>query len=170
MKLNRQAELETELVKIRPLHKNDLEALYAAANDPLIWEQHPVHRYKREVFKAFFKESLATGGALVIIDKETGSIIGSSRYNVIPGKEDSIEIGWSFLQRKYWGGKYNRSFKTLMMDHAFESLSAVAYYVDLENTRSKQAMYKLGGILLEGEAYLEYKKPDREHNVFLIRK
>lgn len=170
MKLNRQATLENDKLRIRALQENDLEALYAAANDPLIWEQHPANRHERATFEKFFKESLETGGALVIIDKQTNAIIGSSRFNLIPGKDNAIEIGWSFLMRKYWGGAYNKSFKTLMMDHAFTYLDEVLYYVDLENIRSQKAMVKLGGILLGEELYAEYKKPDKEHYIYVIRK
>ena len=37
-------------------------------------------RYKEDVFKGFFRDALASGGAFVVIDRRTGRIIGSSRY------------------------------------------------------------------------------------------
>jgi hypothetical protein len=40
--------LESDIVKLVPLHKDDFEKLFAIASDPLIWEQHPSKdRYKR---------------------------------------------------------------------------------------------------------------------------
>jgi len=168
--MDRQATLENETFLIRALEDTDLENLYAAANDPLLWEQHPASRYKRDVFEKFFQESLDTGGALVIIDKSLGVIVGSSRFNLIPGREKEIEIGWSFLMRKYWGGKYNASFKNLMMQHAFKTMDAVLYYVDFENIRSKMAMQKLGARLLEGDEYLKFKKQEKDHYIFIIEK
>lgn len=170
MKFNRQATLENELVRMRALTEGDRENLFLAANDPLIWEQHPAKRFKKEVFDVFFNESIATGGALAIEDKNSGKIIGSSRFNIIPGKVDSIEIGWSFLQRKYWGGKYNASFKELMMDHAFASVENVLYYVALENYRSQNAVLKIGGTLLTGDQYESYKKPNKDHKIYIITK
>ena len=63
----------------RPVRAADFEALYAAASDPLIWEQHPVKdRHRREVFAEFFADALASGGALTVLD-EAGEVIGSSR-------------------------------------------------------------------------------------------
>ncbi len=166
--MERQPHLSNNLVKIRPLAAGDFEDLYAAANDPLIWEQHPVKRYKREVFEGFFKSSLETGGALVILDAKTNEIIGSSRFNLIPNVDKAIEIGWSFLMRKYWGGVYNKSFKHLMMEHAFQYWTHVLYYVDRDNLRSKVAMMKLGAKLLEGVEYQKFKKPNKDHFIFLL--
>jgi len=49
-------------ISLRPLRAEDFEALYAAASDPLIWEQHPEPlRYQRPVFEGFFASALASG-------------------------------------------------------------------------------------------------------------
>ena len=76
-----QPTLENDLVLLRPLVKEDLELLYRVAKDPLIWEQHPSRdRYKREIYEVYFQESLESRGALLLIDKRTNEVIGSSRY------------------------------------------------------------------------------------------
>ncbi len=76
-----QPHLVGNLLEVRPLRPEDWESLFAVASDPLIWEQHPAHdRYKKEVFKEFFREALESGGAFVVIDRETQEVIGSSRY------------------------------------------------------------------------------------------
>lgn len=36
-----QPTLHGDLVSLRPLRPDDLDALYAVASDPLVWEQHP---------------------------------------------------------------------------------------------------------------------------------
>ena len=58
------------LVTMRPLRPDDFEELYAAASDPLIWEQHPdPERYQREAFESrVFRGGLESGGAFSIID------------------------------------------------------------------------------------------------------
>jgi len=54
--------LSNEKVSLRPLAAIDFDSLYAVANDPLIWEQHPnPDRYKREVFQNYFKGALESG-------------------------------------------------------------------------------------------------------------
>ena len=59
MPFDLQPTLQGTLLGLRPLRPGDFRDLYAVASDPLIWEQHPVRdRYKEDVFKAFFRESL----------------------------------------------------------------------------------------------------------------
>jgi RimJ/RimL family protein N-acetyltransferase len=78
--------------------------LFAVAADPLIWEQHPARdRYQPEVFRAFFDEAVASGGALIATDSRDGQVIGCSRYHGHSAEQSEIEIGWTFLARAYWG-------------------------------------------------------------------
>src|SRR5882724_6905973 len=94
----KQPHLIGHLVELRPLCANDWDGLLAAASDPMIWEQHPIpERYKPEVFSEFFKEALRSGGAVVVIDRDTQRIIGSSRYHGFDDDKRELEIGWSFL-------------------------------------------------------------------------
>ena len=145
-----QPQLVGDLLELRPLRPEDWESLFAVASDPLIWEQHPANdRYQEEVFREFFREALESGGAFVVIDRKTREIIGSSRYfGFDPGKKE-IEIGWTFLARTYWGGKYNGELKRLMLDHAFEFVESVVFLVGPTNVRSQKALEKIGAIMIE---------------------
>ena len=147
MSFDLQPTLQGELVRQRPLREEDFSSLYAVASDPLIWEQHPSHdRYKEEVFKQFFRESLESGGALIAIDSRDGQIIGASRFYGFDKQKSEIEIGWSFLARSYWGGTYNREMKRLMLEHAFRFVSSVVFLIGPNNFRSRKAIEKLGGV------------------------
>jgi RimJ/RimL family protein N-acetyltransferase len=145
-----QPHLIGDLLELRPLRPEDWESLFAVASDPLIWQQHPAHdRYREEVFKEFFREALESGGAFVVIDRKTGRIIGSSRYFGFDPWKREIEIGWTFLGRTYWGGKYNRELKRLMLDHAFKFVESVVFLVGPTNLRSQKAMEKIGGVMIK---------------------
>ncbi len=145
MHLDLQPFLKNDVVALRPLDQLDFDALYGIVSDPLIWAQHQnKDRYTLKNFTAFFNESIASNGALVILDAKTEKIIGSSRFNIINESMSAIEIGWSFLGRAYWGGHYNRVFKTLMVNHALQHKKHVIFYVNLKNYRSQRAMEKLG--------------------------
>ena len=147
MAFDLQPHLQGELVELRPLRPEDFSALYAVASDPLIWEQHPARdRYKPEVFNAFFRESLASGGALAALECKTGKIIGSSRFYAYDPQVSEVEIGWTFLARAYWGGRYNREMKQLMLRHAFQFVDRVVFLIGPQNIRSQKAIEKLGGI------------------------
>ncbi len=142
-----QPNLKGELIELRPLRPEDWNDLFAVASDPLIWEQHPESdRYKEEIFKVFFREALECGGAFVIVDTTSQQIIGSTRFYGYDPEKSEIEIGWTFLARKYWGGRYNRELKQLMLDHAFKFVESVVLLVGENNIRSQKATEKIGGI------------------------
>lgn len=147
MTFDLQPVLRGELLQLRPLRPEDFHDLYAVAADPLIWEQHPSNdRYQEAVFKDFFAESLASGGALLTIDNKDGKVIGSSRFNGYNGDKSEIEIGWTFLARSHWGGSYNREMKRLMLQHAFKFVGNVIFVIGPENFRSQRAVEKIGGV------------------------
>ena len=142
-----QPTLKGELLNLRPLREEDWDDLFAAAADPLIWEQHPEpDRYTEKVFRGFFRDAMASGGALIVTDAQDGRVIGSSRYNAYDPVNSEIEIGWTFLARRYWGGEYNREMKQLMLQHAFQFVRRVLFLVGVQNFRSQKAMEKIGGV------------------------
>jgi RimJ/RimL family protein N-acetyltransferase len=142
-----QPSLEGELLEIRPLRAEDFDALYAVASDPLIWEQHPnSDRCQLDVFRKFFDEAMESGGALLVIDRKDGRVIGSSRFHCYDLERSEIEIGWSFLARSHWGGVYNGELKRLMLAHAFKFVDNVIFLVDSNNRRSQRAVEKIGGV------------------------
>lgn len=136
--------LANEFVRLSLLSSGDFESLYTVASDPLIWEQHPQQdRYKREVFQSFFDGALASG-AFLIVDAQTNELMGSTRYYDIDLAQSSAAIGYTFMARKYWGGMYNRSAKTLLLNHAFQWVDTVYFHIGSTNRRSQQAVLKLG--------------------------
>jgi RimJ/RimL family protein N-acetyltransferase len=139
--------LKGELLTLRPLAAADHDDLYAVASDPLIWAQHPDQtRFKPDGFRAFFDQSLASGGALVAIDTKTQRIIGSSRYHAFNRETREVEVGWTFLARAYWGGRYNGEMKRLMLEHAFQFVDSVVLLIGPENWRSQRAAEKIGAV------------------------
>jgi N-acetyltransferase len=142
-----QPHLKRELIELRPLAPDDWDELFAVASDSLIWEQHPESdRYKEDVFRVFFKEALESGGAFVVIDRKSRQIIGSTRFHGYDPEKSEIEIGWTFLARKYWGGQYNAEMKRLLLNHAFKFVESVVFFVGEDNVRSQKAMEKIGAI------------------------
>ena len=147
MSLDLQPYLNARLVSVSPMRNEDFDALFAVASDRRIWEQHhDKNRYTSEGFAKFFKESMASGGAMSIFDNKERCIIGASRYKIIDLEEGIVEIGWTFLSRKYWGGKFNKEIKKLMINHALKYFKQVVFYVNEKNYRSQKALEKLGAV------------------------
>jgi RimJ/RimL family protein N-acetyltransferase len=169
--MDRQPVLEGERLLLRPLTEADWEALYGVASDRELWAVHPSHnRWQEPVFREFFEDALAKGGALAILDKATGDVIGSSRFQFCDRQEEdgALEIGWSFIARSYWGKGYNAEFKRLMLEHAFRHVDRVVFRVGADNVISRKAMANIGG-RLTGATYFEDRagRPV-EHVVFEI--
>lgn len=140
-----QPTLVGDLLALRPLERGDDRALYRVASDPRIWEQHPAsNRHEGPHFRAFFEDSLASGGALIATEATGGAVIGSSRFHGYDEAASEVEIGWTFLARAYWGGAYNGEMKRLMLRHAFRYVDAVLLLVGPDNVRSQRAVERIG--------------------------
>lgn len=157
-------------VIIRPVRSDDWQELFAAASDPEIWKLHPAtNRYTEPVFRAYFDGAIASHMAFVFVEPATGRLIGSSRYHGYDAKLSEIEIGWTFIVRDHWGGQTNREVKRLMLDHAFQFVDTVVFWVGEHNWRSQRAVEKIGGVRRDG-AFVRGATGPVPHVVFDIGK
>ena len=169
MEFDLQPTLQGKLIELHPLRREDFAALFAAASDPLIWEQHPERdRYTREVFQRYFDGAIESRGAFAVIERKTGRIIGSSRYHDL--KPGQVEIGFTFLERGYWGGAYNGEMKRLMLEHAFRFVEWVVFVIGETNLRSQKAVEKIGGKFLKAIECPARDGTTSIHFVFGIRR
>ncbi len=142
-----QPTLSGDLIILRPLRPDDFDQLFSVARDPLIWEQHPCSdRFQEPVFREFFRDALESGGALLAQDRADGMTIGSSRFYGYDSGRSEVEIGWTFLARSHWGGRYNGEMKRLMLDHAFRFVDHVVFLVGPQNYRSQKAVENIGAV------------------------
>jgi N-acetyltransferase len=148
MSFELQPHLHGKTLSLRPLVSADLEPLWTASSDPLIWALHPDKtRAERGGFEKFFGAALESGGALIVVANDTGNVIGSSRYYDWHPDQREVAIGYTFLIRQYWGGAANREMKQLMIDHALHWADCIWFHVAWSNLRSRAAMEKLGAKL-----------------------
>lgn len=144
MKLDIQPILENEKVILYPLQEDDFETLYTTASDPKIWKQHPnKDRWRKEVFRTFFKGAMQSKGAFRIVDKATGNTIGSTRFYDLSKKRNSIYIGYTFYAVEYWGKGVNKSVKILMLDYIFQFVTKVYFHIGADNIRSQIAIGRI---------------------------
>lgn len=163
MDLDLQPTLSGEHLLLRPLRPDDLEALWEVARDPLIWDQHPDQtRHTRAGFERFFAEALA-GGALAVVERASGRIIGSTRFYEWDPATREVAIGYTFLAREFWGGNANLEMKRMLIEHAAPRVHAIWFHVGKDNLRSRRAMEKIGG-----EAALETQRPQNGEMIDFI--
>ncbi|WBO22193.1 GNAT family N-acetyltransferase [Sphingomonas abietis] len=60
-----------------------------------------------------------------------------------------VEIGWTFLATRCWGGAINGAMKRLMIEHAFGYVGTVLFFIGEDNLRSRRAVEKIGARLTE---------------------
>ena len=149
MAFDLQPDLKGELIELRPLKPNDWNELFAVASDSLIWEQHPEpDRYQGRCLQNFLQRSTGIRRPVRHHRSEDST---NHRVDTVYGynpEKSEIEIGWTFLARKYWGGRHNAEMKQLLLDHAFKFVESVVFFVGEDNVRSQKAMEKVGAIKL----------------------
>lgn len=171
MKFSIQPVLENEKVILSPLQDKDFEALYSAASNPKIWEQHPnKDRWKKDVFRVFFEGAMQSRGAFTIEDKTTGGVIGSTRMYDFNEQENSIFIGYTFYTTSYWGKGINRAVKTMMLDYLFQFVSMVYFHIGAENIRSQIAISRIGAEKIAEQEVTYFGEEPRLNFVYGINK
>lgn len=166
-----QPRLANEVVRLDPVVDSDWEELYAVASDPEIWAVHPARdRWQEAPFRAFFEGALASGEALTIRDAQSGAVIGSSRYNFDHCGPGEVEIGWTFLARRCWGGRFNGEVKRLMVEHALQHFERVLFLVGSDNLRSRRALEKIGATLSNRMESASIGDRVIEHVVYILEK
>ncbi|GAB2811709.1 GNAT family N-acetyltransferase [Ferruginibacter profundus] len=167
--INFQPLLKNDLVIAMPLQAEDFEALYNAASDPLIWEQHPnKNRYQRTEFENYFKGAIESGGAFVVKDAVTNAIIGSSRYSDYDAATDTVAIGYTFFIRSHWGTGHNYALKKLMLQYIFQFVEVVHFYIGAVNKRSQISLERFGAVKTGEKEMAYYGEPAKLDYIYTI--
>ncbi|WP_437917675.1 GNAT family N-acetyltransferase [Sphingobacterium sp. LRF_L2] len=139
--------LANNIVHLQPLQRSDFDRLYAVASEKEIWAQHPdFNRYLPAGFQIYFDKLMETDMPYLIFSKEDGKIMGATSYYQYDAEKRAVSIGFTFLATAYWGGKFNRIIKSLLLDHAFQFVDKVVFHVREGNLRSQHALIKLGAL------------------------
>lgn len=166
---NFQPNLTGALIEMRPAIEDDFEPLFAIASDPDIWAQHTARdRWQRDVFRSNFDGALADQGGMVARERATGQVVGFSRFSQKFVGPDDMEIGWTFLARRLWGGRYNRDMKRIMLAHVLADFPRALFRVAEDNPRSRRAMEKIGGALINRRDTIEYAGVSHPYIVYEI--
>ncbi len=170
-KINFQPILQNKLVLASPLLPSHFDALFAAAADPQIWEQHPnKNRWQRKEFENYFTGAIKSGGAFLVRDAETLEVIGSSRYSDYDANENTVSIGYTFFKRSHWGKGHNYALKQLMLEHIFQYVDAVKFFIGAVNKRSQISLERFGAIKIGEEETAYYGEPAKLDFVYAITK
>ena len=142
--------LEGQAVRLEPLRMEHAPALAALCEDEIFTWFSRVLRTQADV-EAFITSALkaaeqGTERPFVILERETGAPVGSTRFLDIQREHRTLEIGYTWLARRVWRSRVNTECKYLLLRHAFETLGVmrVQLKTDQRNARSRAAIERMG--------------------------
>ena len=146
-----QTTLQGQGIILRPLQYADADALLRAAADGELWNLTVTVVPSATTVDAYLKKALdgreaGTVMPFVIVLKETGELIGSTRFWKIDPLNRKLEIGSSWISARFQKTFVNTEAKYLMLRHAFEVLDCVRvqFTTDENNQKSRNAILRLG--------------------------
>lgn len=139
--------LEGEHVRLEPATEAHRKEMGEALNCDLESWQIQVTSGMGAHFPAFWDAMQNMPGriALVVRDKASGRLAGTSSFLFVDPHHRTVEIGATWFRPEYRGGVLNPEAKLLMLSEAFEAGALrVQLATDSRNLRSQAACRKLG--------------------------
>ena len=120
-----------EHVRLEPLSLDHVEAFAAVGLDPDLWRWVPDPVRTSGDLAAYVRAALdgqARGDTLpfAVIERATGTVIGSTRFGNAALAHRRVEIGWTWVAPPWQRTAANTEAKWLMLDHAFGPLGVSA--------------------------------------------
>ncbi len=158
--------LGSQFVELRPLGSVGAEQLLAAAADGELWNLKVTNvpgpdTVEAYLAKAFEGERAGTVMPFAIVHRETGRVVGSTRFWKIDRANRKLEIGHTWLGASMQRSGANTECKYLLLVHAFEVLGCVRvqFTTDVLNEKSRAAILRIGATQ-EGTVRHERIMPD----------
>jgi len=145
--------MENSLAICRPVSMDDFEGYAGIALDESIWRYTTTRIQAEKDIVNYLEEKthlLRIGNryAFTIISKADNHVAGSTSFGNISLNDRRVEIGWTWLARKYQRTGLNRAVKFLMLKCAFEyfDFERVEFKTDVMNQQSRKALIKIGAV------------------------
>lgn len=143
--------LEGRHVRLEPLSLDHHDALSRVGLDDDLWRLSPTVVESAEDMRRYLEAALQAQGEgtalpFVILERGSGTVVGSTRYGNIDRANRRVEIGWTWIARPWQRTAVNTDCKYLLLRHAFETLGCirVEFKTDILNERSRQAILRIG--------------------------
>ncbi len=143
--------LGDDKVFLRPVEGVDTGGFREIFSDEDVWEYTVTKSVTDEEIEKFVKDALhnkqnSIRYTFTVVDKISGEIAASSSYGNLSEYDKCVEIGWSYVGKKFWGTHINPHMKYHMLRYAFEEMgmNRVEFKTDDANPRSGRALLKIG--------------------------
>ncbi len=148
--LDEEVILENKVLKLVPFTRFDALRLQSIIFDDSVWKYMGMFMKNQIDFESYIESTLDFHGkdqyTFLIFDKQANEFAGSTRFGNINLKSEKLEIGWTWLGKKFHGKGINHIAKFELLKYCFENvgLRRVQFSADLENLASQKAILKLG--------------------------
>jgi RimJ/RimL family protein N-acetyltransferase len=149
-------------VVLEPAADRHLPDLVEAARDAAVWTWLPWEQPRTEgELAGILDAERRIALPFAQVEAATGRAVGITTYRDIDERHRTLEVGGTWLGRRWWRTAINTEAKLLILGHAFEVLQAnrVAIKTDIRNERSQAAIERLGA-KREGVLRHQYIRPD----------
>ena len=150
---------ETAHLRVRPFTMEDAPLLYENHREEEVRQWIPNECYadleEAESAVRFYRDCVSRGKlpyVLAVVLKDTGELVGDTGVNLVEGKTDGVEIGYTIC-RKYSGKGYATELVRGMTEFAVSAFGVRALYgrVLRGNTASTRILEKNGYALIGEE-------------------
>ena len=145
-------ELEGRFVRLEPLSlEKHFEGLCSIGLDADLWRWTIAQVSTRDDMRKYLETALdeqfrEISLPFATVEKQTGRVVGSTRFGNIDAPNLKVEIGWTWIGKDWQRTFINTEAKLLMLTHAFEiwNCRRVELKTNALNSRSRAAIQRLG--------------------------
>ena len=146
--------LTGRVARLAPLAPEHAHDLFCASRDENIWRllvygsmehEADMHALVQELLR---RQERGTDLPFTVVHRESGGIIGCTRYMNYTPEDRGVEIGGTWYTPAFQRTAVNTECKYLLLRTAFERLGClrVQFKTDLRNERSQRAIERLGAV------------------------
>lgn len=143
--------IESDRVLLRPITKDDFKYIKSLTDNKQMWYYFTSDLSNKNELEQWIEQAVQDHKnkialPFVIIEKESGKIVGSTRIANISIKDNRVEIGWTWVAKSHWGTGINGHVKQLLFDYLFNETSVlrIEFKTDVLNIPARKAMQKIG--------------------------
>lgn len=143
--------LEGPRIRLEPMSLDHQAALCEIGLDPSLWAKTTIRvrtpdEMRRYIENALDARDAGTAEPFVIILKDTGELVGTTRFHSIVPAHFRREIGFTWIGPKWQRQRVSTESKLVLLAHAFDTVGCqrVEFKADAANTASCAALERLG--------------------------
>lgn len=143
--------LKGNTLELHPLQAEHAAQLVQAARDGELWNMKVTVIPGPDTVEAYMAKALegrqaGTVMPFAVVQRETGRVVGSTRFWKIDRSNRKLEIGHTWLSQSVQRSGLNTEMKYLLLSYAFETMNCVRvqFTTDELNEKSRAAILRIG--------------------------